>query len=122
MSTLPPDNEGRRLLLLDDGRTERIEPDLTDDEIKARFDLDRVARSPKIPFCEGLLLDGPLAGTRNYAVNELGSRATYYLPRPPAGEIPGPLPQRGVVYEVVVLGADGKPAELRHVSDPTGTG
>ncbi|MFD6391893.1 hypothetical protein [Nocardia sp. NPDC060259] len=121
VSTLPPDNEGRRLLL-DDGRTEHIEPDLTDDQIKAHFDLDRVAHAPKIRFCEGLLLDGPLAGTRNYSVNELGSRATYYLPRPPDGDFPRPPPQPGLVYEVVVLGADSKPAELRYVTDLTRTG
>ncbi|MFD3707185.1 hypothetical protein ACFWUP_28955 [Nocardia sp. NPDC058658] len=68
-----------------------------------------------------LLLDGPLAGARRNAVNELGSRAIYYLPRPPAGDIPRP-PQPALVYEVVTLGVDGKPAELRYVTDPTRTG
>ncbi|TCJ99146.1 hypothetical protein DFR71_0118 [Nocardia alba] len=56
---------------------------------------------------------------RNYAVNELGSRATYYLPRPPVADSPRSVPQPRVVYEVVMLGADNKPAELRYVTDPT---
>ncbi|MFE1596793.1 hypothetical protein [Nocardia sp. NPDC058705] len=115
VSALPPDNEGRRLLLLDDGRSRRIEPGLTDDEIKTRFDLDLVIHAPRIPFCAGLLLDGPLAGTRNYTVNKLGNRAIYYLPPPPADDIPRPR-QPGLVYEVVMLGVDGKPAELRYVT------
>jgi hypothetical protein len=68
------DAHGRRLLSISDGTIERIDPDLTDEEIKNRFGLDRLTHMPKIDFCAGLLLDGPLEGTLSYAINEAGPR------------------------------------------------
>ncbi|MGN9844344.1 hypothetical protein ACTMTI_40090 [Nonomuraea sp. H19] len=112
------DAHGRRLLSISDGTIERIDPDLTDEEIKNRFGLDRLTHMPKIDFCAGLLLDGPLEGTLSYAINELGHRGTHYLPRTPTDAPPRTPPGAGLVYQVVKLGANGRPAELRHVIEP----
>ncbi|MFI0479670.1 hypothetical protein [Actinomadura sp. 9N215] len=116
VSAGPADDQGRkRWLLISDGSSERIDASLTDDQIKARFNLDRVTRAPKIEFCEGLLLNGPLAGTNAYAVNELGFHVQLTLPpRQPGGQM--------VTYEVVTLSTDGRPAELRYASEATQRG
>ncbi|MBA9001946.1 hypothetical protein HNR21_000828 [Actinomadura cellulosilytica] len=52
-----------------------------EEELAARYELDRVVRSPRIETCTAVHLDGPLAGTvTHYAINELGSRAGFALP------------------------------------------
>jgi hypothetical protein len=109
------DAHGRCLLTMSDGAVERIDPALTDEEIKNRFELNRLTRMPKIDFCAGLLLDGPLEGTLSYAINELGHRSTHYLPRTPSDASPRTPPGSGLVYEVVKLSSTGQPAELRYV-------
>ncbi|RSN15385.1 hypothetical protein DMB42_00505 [Nonomuraea sp. WAC 01424] len=104
------DQAGKRWLCISDGSGERIDASLTDDQIRVRFNLDRVTQAPKIDFCEGLLLDGPLAGTTAYAVNELGFLVQLTLPpRRPGGPV--------VTYEVVTLSTDDRPAELRHAPE-----
>ncbi|MGX1778357.1 hypothetical protein ACWIGW_40060 [Nocardia brasiliensis] len=106
MTNYPVDDQGRVRLLISEGANEAvelIEPGLTDEELKARFRLDRLVRLDKIDFCRAIHLDGPLTGTSGYAINTLGYRSGFRKG-----------PHTGT-YEVVELSSNGRPAELRLV-------
>ncbi|MCP9625139.1 hypothetical protein FOH10_15225 [Nocardia otitidiscaviarum] len=102
----PVDDQGRVRILISEGphtTIELIRPGPTDEELAARFRLDRLIRADKIAFCQAIHLDGPLAGQPGYAINTLGSRSEFRIGC------------RIGTYEVVTLSSDGRPAELRLV-------
>lgn len=110
----PVSTDGRHLLILPDDTTELVEPDVTDDELIARYELDSVVRAPKIDVRPAICLDGPLAGQKTVlATNELGYRHEVYLPPRPGGPT--------VKYEIVRLSQGGRPAELRFIETDEAT-
>jgi hypothetical protein len=104
VGTLGAGDDSRRLYL-PGGRKVRVDADLDDETLAARFELDGIVRLPVI--CAAVHLDGPLAGQTGYTLNEIGYRTGFALPPRPGGPIG--------IYEVVKLSEDGGPAELRLV-------
>ena len=107
VSGRPAGKTGQRRLIMSDGTSALVEPDLTHEQIAERYQLDRVVTMPAIDFCAGVHLDGPLAGQTGYATNELGSRTQFYLQPQPGGPTG--------YYEVTSLATPGKPADMRFV-------
>ncbi len=107
LSRWPQDGSDRFLLTLPDGTCELVGGELSDEDVAARFGLDRVVHMPDLDICPASHLDGPLAGTHGYARDILGYRMEFALPPRPGGP-------RGV-YEVVTLATDDRPAGLRFV-------
>lgn len=54
-------SHGHLLLFLPDGRRDLIAADTTNDELMARYQLDRIIRRPPIDFYAVLAVDGPLS-------------------------------------------------------------
>ncbi|MBE1496020.1 hypothetical protein H4696_003120 [Amycolatopsis lexingtonensis] len=102
-------------MTISDGRQVLVDPAMPHEEIARLHGVDRVVLMPDVAFCPAVHLDGPLAGERGYAVNDLGSRGTSLLPPFRPG---GP----GAVYEVARLADDDHPAELRFVGYRTDRG
>jgi hypothetical protein len=100
-------SDGRRLLTMPDGASALVDPDLTNEQLAARYGLDHVVTAPIINFCNAIHLDGPLSGQAGYAINELGHRIEFALPPRPGGPVG--------CYEVIRLATDDRPAELRFV-------
>jgi hypothetical protein len=104
---------GRRLakgtlrLILPDGQGRIVAADATDEELKSRYKLDRIVRMPLIDYSASINLDGPMAGDTSTVINQVGHRINFAMPTET-----GPTT---ATYEVVKLGQDGRPAELRHV-------
>ncbi|MEV6825146.1 hypothetical protein [Amycolatopsis sp. NPDC051102] len=112
LGSRPCTADGRVSMTISDGRRVLVDPGMPAEEIARLHGVDRVVRMPDVAFCSAVHLDGPLAGERGYAVNELGSRGTSLLPPFRPG---GP----GAVYEVVRLADGDHPAGLRFVGYPT---
>jgi hypothetical protein len=107
LSRWPSAGGDRLLLTLPDGSCQLVEPELTDDDLAARYRLDRVVRLQGLDICAATHVDGPLAGMAGYATNRIGYRVEFALPPRPGGA-------RGM-YEVVKLADGEQPAELRFV-------
>jgi hypothetical protein len=99
----PAATDGRVLLTISDGTWELVDPDLSDDELKGRYGLDRIEHFGPTNFCKAVHLDGPLAGQTGYATNRLGARVGFRQ-----GDVTG-------TYEVVELAEDDRAAGLRFV-------
>lgn len=97
--------DGRRLLNMSDGASALVDPDLTNEQLAAQYELDRVVTAPIINFSAAIHLDGPLAGQTGYAINELGHQIQIAQPPRPGGPI--------ALYEVTRLATNDQPAELR---------
>jgi hypothetical protein len=98
--------DGRHILILPDDSVVPVDPNLTDEELTTRYELDRVMRAPKIECSEGLYVDGPMAGaTVGYVLNRLRAISRFSMAR---GKLTG-------TYQVTELGDDDQPAELRVV-------
>lgn len=111
--TTQPDAAGLVALTLWDGRRTKVQPSLSDDDIRGRCELDRLVRAHPIEIYSTVHLDGPLAATTGYTARDtIGYRMDVALPPRPGGAI--------VSYEIVQLSGYGEPAHARPVDGAQG--
>jgi hypothetical protein len=98
-----PDRSGRQVVVLPDERIVPYDVPLSDDELRAEYSVEEVRRAEHVPWCEGVLLDGPDQGRRVYAIDRIGAPVTVFSAPPDD--------RRGRVYRVSRIG-NGGDAEL----------